>query len=120
MARMGAQNAHTTLRSIGCLCTAARLASNIASMQQIEDLISRRVRSLDLSRIDWREFVPNIERRHIEKAVVLKPCVGPKEKGVAFISSEDQLARLLWKCNLKEFAESYTLVFRLHGARRTT
>jgi glycosyltransferase involved in cell wall biosynthesis len=79
-------------------------------MQKAEGIIHDRIRSLDMSRVDWREFVPDVQRRRIEKAVVLKPCIGPKEKGVVFISFEDQWARLLWNCNLIGFDQSYTLV----------
>src|SRR5580704_2763419 len=105
-----APNSSATLQSINQLCAAARLAPNVEAMQRIETRIHERIRSLDLANVDWREVAPNIERRRIEKSVVLKPFRGPKEKGVVFISFEDQWARLLWKCNLKEFAERYTLV----------
>ncbi len=51
-----------------------------------------------------------VERRRIEKAVVLKPSLGPREKGVVFISFEDQWARLAHQVNLEEFAKFYRLV----------
>jgi glycosyltransferase involved in cell wall biosynthesis len=104
------RDARSILSSIEPLCSAARLAPSVVAMQKVEAIILERVGSVDLSKVDWREFVPSVERRRIEKAVVLKPCVGPKEKGVVLISFEDQWARLLETCNLREFAESYTLV----------
>jgi glycosyltransferase involved in cell wall biosynthesis len=108
--RLASGNSPAILQSIDQLCGAARLAPKAEVMQQIESLIRERIRSLDLANVDWREVVPNVERRRIEKSVVLKPYLGPKEKGVVFISFEDQWARLLWKCNVKEFSERYTLV----------
>jgi len=86
------------------------LAPNPQIMQRIEAMIRERIRLLDLLNVDWPTILPNIGRRRIEKSVILKPHVGPKEKGVVFISFEDQWARLLWNCNLREFAKRYMLV----------
>src|SRR5579863_5905316 len=99
-----------TLRSVEDLCAATRFALTDKEMLQTEEMIQECIRTLDLSKVDWREFVPEIEKRRIEKAVVLKPRVGLREKGVVFVSFEDQWVRLLWNCNLKEFADNYTLV----------
>src|SRR5882762_12042868 len=104
------QDTSAILRSVEQLCAATRHAPNSEAMLQAEKMILECVRTLDMSKIDWREFVPGVDRRRIEKAVVLKPRIGPMEKGVVFVSFENQWARLLWNCNLKEFAESYTLV----------
>jgi glycosyltransferase involved in cell wall biosynthesis len=109
-ARRKSQDTNAILHSVGQLCAATRLAPNSEAMQQAEEMIIERIRALDMSKVNWQDFVPDVERRRIERAVVLKPRIGPKEKGVVFISFEDQWARLLWNCNLKEFAESYTLV----------
>ena len=98
------------LRSVNQLCAATRLAPNSEAVERLEELILESIRPLDILNVDWREFVPDVERRRIEKAVVLKPRIGPMEKGVVFVSFEEQWARLLWNCNLKEFEESYTLV----------
>lgn len=103
-------NSRLTLQSVDQLCVAARLAPNIELMQRIERLIREHIRRLGLANVDWHEVVPNVERRRIEKSVVLKPYLGPKEKGVVFISFENQWARLLWRCNLGEFAQRYMLV----------
>src|SRR6266853_4271476 len=108
--RRESQDTNAILRSVDQLCAATRLAPNARAMQQSEEMILERIQPIDMSKVNWREYVPDVERRHVEKAVVLKPRIGPKEKGVVFISFEDQWARLLWNCNLKEFAESYTLV----------
>jgi glycosyltransferase involved in cell wall biosynthesis len=104
------QDASAILRSVDQLCAAARFAPDAQAMRQTEEMILECTRRLDMSKIDWREAVPNVERRQIEKSVILKPRISATEKGVVFVSFEDQWARLLWKCNLKEFAENYTLV----------
>jgi glycosyltransferase involved in cell wall biosynthesis len=110
-ARLGKSlDARAILRSVDQACAAARLARDAKAMQKAEKLIFECLGRLDLSRVDWREAIPDIERRRIEKTVVLKPRIGPSERGVVFISFEDQWARLLWNCNLQEFAERYTLV----------
>jgi glycosyltransferase involved in cell wall biosynthesis len=108
--RVGPANSRLSLQFLDQLSTAARLAPNTEVMQHIESVIREHIRQLDFANVDWHEAVPNIERRRIEKSVVLKPYVGPKEKGVVFISFENQWARLLWRCNLAEFSQRYTLV----------
>jgi hypothetical protein len=103
-------DANAILRSIDELCAAARFAPSAEAMRKTENVILESVGRLDLTKVDWREVIPDITKRRIAKAVVLKPRIGPMEKGVVLISFEDQWARLLWGCNLQEFAESYTLV----------
>jgi glycosyltransferase involved in cell wall biosynthesis len=110
-ARLGrSQKTSAILRSVDQLCAAARFAPNPEAMQRAEKMILECIRPLDLTKVDWREAVPNVERRRMGKAVVLKPRIGPMEKGVVLVSFEDQWARLLWNCNLDEFSDSYTLV----------
>jgi hypothetical protein len=110
-ARLGkSPDASAILVSVDQLCAAARFALNAEAMRQPGKMISESVERLDLTQVDCREVVPDITDRRIAKAVVLKPRIGPMEKVVVLISFEDQWARLLWDCNLQEFAESYTLV----------
>jgi glycosyltransferase involved in cell wall biosynthesis len=108
--RLQSADSNSIVQSIERLCAAARLAPNVDLMQRAESLIRERISLLNLDKVNWPGFVPNVERRRIEKAVLLKPYLSPKEKGVIFISFEEQWARLLHGCNLKEFAERYTLV----------
>ncbi len=79
-------------------------------MQRVEGHIRDCVASLDLSKVDWSEVLDGVDGRHICKSVVLKPTVGPNEKGVVFVSFEDEWARLLWGCDLSEFSRRYYLV----------
>jgi glycosyltransferase involved in cell wall biosynthesis len=97
-------------RSIERLCTAARLAPTPAQMEHVEEQIKSRAASLDVARLDWRQFLPDFDRRTLEKAVILKPQVSEREKGVLFISFGNQWVRLLGLPRLQELARSYTLV----------
>jgi len=97
-------------RSIHRLCAAARLAPDEALMRQVESEILARVRRLDAAQVNWPEFEPDIDRRQIEKAAVLKPFVSEREKGVLFVSFEYQWARLMRLPRLAQLARRYTLV----------
>lgn len=97
-------------RAIVKLCSVARLSPDEQTLQQVEHRIQQRLRNLDVAQVDWTEFVPAIDRPHIGKAVVIKPWVSDREKGVIFISFEDQWAKLLAHGDLREFARRYTLV----------
>jgi glycosyltransferase involved in cell wall biosynthesis len=97
-------------RSIERLCTAARLAPTPAQMERVEEQIQRRVESLDATRLEWKPFLPDFDRRTLEKAVILKPQVSEREKGVLFISFGNQWVRLLGLPNLEELVRSYILV----------
>jgi glycosyltransferase involved in cell wall biosynthesis len=97
-------------RSIQRLCSAARLATTPASLERVERRIHRLVQQLDTTRLEWGQFVPGFDRRALEKAVILKPCVSEREKGVLFISFANQWVRLLGLPGLRELARSYALV----------
>jgi glycosyltransferase involved in cell wall biosynthesis len=58
----------------------------------------------------WSKFVHDVADKRITKAAILKPFLGPREKGVIFISFENQWAKLLEGCDLKRFSDRYTLV----------
>jgi glycosyltransferase involved in cell wall biosynthesis len=97
-------------RSIERLCTAARLAPTPAMLERVEEEILRRVQRLDATRLEWGRLLPDFHSRTLEKAVILKPRVSEREKGVLFISFGNQWVRLLGLHNLQELARSYTLV----------
>jgi glycosyltransferase involved in cell wall biosynthesis len=99
-------------RSIAKLCAVARLSSDERLLSSIEAEIHQKVARLDAARVRWDDFAPDASAGHITKAAVIKPYVSPHEKGVIFISFEDQWARLLClsQDQLRGFAERYTLV----------
>src|SRR6266849_9962420 len=73
------QDTRAILRSVDRLCAATRLAVNSEAMQRAEEMILERIRSLDTSKVNWREVVPDVEKRRIERAVILKPIISPME-----------------------------------------
>jgi glycosyltransferase involved in cell wall biosynthesis len=97
-------------RSIRRLCSAARLAPTAKIMRRVEVQILRRIEQLDAAKLDWKEFIPDFENRTLGKAVILKPCLSEREKGVLFVSFGNQWVRLLGVRDLNELARSYSLV----------
>jgi hypothetical protein len=97
-------------RRIEQLASAARLATSDLRLQQIEARISDCLRRADFSKLDWRKFEPAVADRTIPKAVILKPWISEREKGVVFVSFEYQWVRLLQHCDVNEFARRYLLV----------
>jgi glycosyltransferase involved in cell wall biosynthesis len=97
-------------RSIRNLCAAARLLGDPTKVRQVEERVAERIRHLDVSRVDWREFVPHVDSTWIARAVILKPYQGPREKGVVYIGFEHEWMRLLRHAPLAAFAERYTLI----------
>lgn len=96
--------------AVASLCAAARLADDPGLEQEIQSRIVRAVGELDLSGLDWSDFIPQFEHRHIYKAAILKPYVSPSERGVVYVSFEAQWAKLLNQENVAAFAERYRLV----------
>jgi glycosyltransferase involved in cell wall biosynthesis len=96
--------------SVVQLCAAARLADDDETERQIQERIVERVRLLDMSQLDWSDFAPDFRDPRIYKAAILKPYLGPNERGVVFISFEGQWVRLLWQKDVREFADRYTVV----------
>jgi glycosyltransferase involved in cell wall biosynthesis len=97
-------------RAIVQLCAAARLAEDDDLERRIQERIVDQVRQLDASRLDWSELVPGFREPRISKAAILKPPLGPREKGVVFISFEGEWVRLLNTDHVREFAARYTVV----------
>ena len=97
-------------RSIARLCATARLANDEAALLPIEERIRQRIKLLDGRRFDWREFAADQDSRRIAKAAILKPFISPREKGVLFISFEEQWSRLIHHCDLEAVAQRYDLI----------
>jgi glycosyltransferase involved in cell wall biosynthesis len=108
--RMPGAKPHENVLAISCLCRAARLAATDAQLTIIERTINERVTRLRGQPMDWTNFDAHATQRRLEKAVLLKPRVSERERGVLYISFEYQWLRLLSLPNLAEFAREYTLV----------
>jgi hypothetical protein len=97
-------------RSINNLCAAARLTRDGPALRRIHERILERVRELDPHRVDWTEFVWNANDPSTGRGVILKPWVGPRERGVFYIGFEVEWLKLLCHCDLKAFSQRYTLI----------
>jgi hypothetical protein len=97
-------------RNVYKLCQAARLAATDSMMLKAEAAIARQLPAIDPERVPWAEFLPDFGQDRINKAIVLKRYVSEREKGVVFVSFDNQMARLAKARDLREFAERYTLV----------
>lgn len=97
-------------RSIRKLCSSARLASRPEQVESIQQMIHGRLEQLDEFKLDWLEWIPDIADPRLPKAAILKPYLGKREKGVVFISFENQWVKLLRHGKLAEFAAHYDLV----------
>ena len=97
-------------KSIVELCRIGRIAQSEKFMLKVEAEIERRIQLIKGRAVDWSAFTPSWKTDQIEKAMVLKPWVSERERGVVFISFEYQWARLMGIPNLAEFARRYALV----------
>src|SRR5262245_33271000 len=76
------------------LCAAARLAVSDSTIEGLQAKIRREVGQLDQAAVDLRPFAMQIDKNWMIKAAILKPNLGPREKGVLFISFEGMWAKL--------------------------
>jgi len=107
--RSGA-SANDIARSIVELCRIARIAQTDELMVAIEAEIQRRIDALEGRALDWGAWTQSWKTDQIEKAMVLKPWVSERERGVVFVSFEYQWARLMGMAKLPEFARRYALI----------
>jgi glycosyltransferase involved in cell wall biosynthesis len=97
-------------RNIVHLCSVLRLAEDATLQRRLNALIVEQVRQLDPGRIDWREFVAEFDDPRVNKSVILKPYVSPREKGVLFVAFEEKWIKLLKPANYRELGERYAVV----------
>ena len=95
--------------SVRRLCLAARL-HDPSHWEEIEPRIRACVDATLGAAIDWSTLVSPWRPGVIDKAVVLKPWIGEREKGVVLVAFENQWVRLMAMRDLKGFARRYTLV----------
>ena len=97
-------------RIIHKLCQAARLTATDSMMLKAEASIARQLPAINPEQVPWAEFLPDFGLDRVYKAIVLKRYVSEREKGVVFVSFDNQMARLAKARDLRQFAEHYTLV----------
>jgi hypothetical protein len=101
---------HALANAIRRKCAAARLASDPKVELRIQEDIGQLVRRLAGYAPDKVAWGPDGDDPYIPKAAILKPYLGPRQKGVVFIAFENQWVKLLRVPDLGEFARRYTLV----------
>ena len=97
-------------RIIHLLCQAARLTASPSMMLKAEAAIARQLPAINPEQVPWAEFLSDFGHDRIHKTIVLKRYVSEREKGVVFVSFDNQMARLARAKDLRLFAERYTLV----------
>jgi glycosyltransferase involved in cell wall biosynthesis len=98
-------------RALALLVVAARACPDPARRQALEAELRRRAAALDPAALDWgRVCASPPDRRDVPKAIILKPPVSPAEKGVLYVTFEDQWLRLLRDDRARAVAERYDLV----------
>ena len=96
--------------SVSRLCAAARVAPHRRLRRAIERRISDRLPRLELGRLDLAQLVPGATEPRLRKAALLKRPVGTAEKGLLFVSFENEWTKLLSVRDLPALAERYDLV----------
>ncbi len=105
-----AGNAQELARSVARLAAAARQIQDPAAVRAVQARIRARVQHLDPAQVDWSEFVPHAYQPRVPRGVILKPWIGPREKGVLYVGFEMEWIKFLVQHRLREFAERYTLI----------
>ncbi len=60
--------------------------------------------------IDWQRFGPAASRRDLPKAILLKPPVSARERGLLYVTFGEQWLRMLRTGQAREIAERYDLL----------
>jgi glycosyltransferase involved in cell wall biosynthesis len=112
--RCGAPGPDASIKEIvRTICRLTRAARNCLDEKlrlSIEKKVLACVKAMAGGKPDWNKLHAAYNLPRLEKAIILKPYVGEREKGVLFVSFEYQWLRLLHIPHLDEFARRYDLV----------
>lgn len=98
------------MQQLDRLCSAARMASDDGLLQEAERRIEHCVAQINPNEIPWETILPDPTSRRLTKGILLKPHVSEQEKGVLFVSFENQMGRMALSENLQQLSARYTLV----------
>jgi hypothetical protein len=93
--RIRCSNDQQRLMRVQKLCSAATLNPHPSERHKIEDLIRKTVDAMHGEPLDLTHLYPRVADPHILTAAILKPPVGPLEKGVLLISFQKHWSKLL-------------------------
>ncbi len=97
-------------RTLERLCKAARLAPHGYASSQFQKQLPRLRESIKAHGVRWDQVAENTSPSVVSKAIILKPPIGPREKGVLLVSFEEQWLRILRHADLEALARDYHLV----------
>jgi hypothetical protein len=98
-------------RSLALLVRAARACRDPERRRRLEAQLRDRSATLDPGTLDWHRLSTSpTDRRDLPKALILKPPVSAEEKGVLYVTFEDQWLRLLRSGRAAAVAEQYDLL----------
>ncbi len=97
-------------RSLNRLTLAARLGSGQRSLLGVESRLRQRLDEWNPAGFQWDQFLPGSQPRTVRKSIILKTPQANGEKGVLFVSFEDNWLRLLRHANVAKLARDYHLI----------
>jgi glycosyltransferase involved in cell wall biosynthesis len=98
-------------RRLALLARAARGCTSDSRMARLDRRINAETRRLQLDALDWCRVCPApTDRPSLQKALIVKPPVSAHEKGVLYITFEDQWIRLLRTGRAEDIARRYDLL----------
>jgi hypothetical protein len=93
------------------LARAARICSSPRHLRRLETAMHTDLERLPAEAIDWQAAGAGApERDDIPKGIILKPPVSEQEKGVLYITFEDQWLRILRSGRVADMAQRYDIV----------
>jgi glycosyltransferase involved in cell wall biosynthesis len=93
------------------LCRAARCCPSRALLRRLECLIRSELVNVDAGILDWGAVCPGeIQSRTIQKSIILKPFVPNREKGVLYVTFENQWIKILRSGQAQEIAKCYDMI----------
>jgi len=92
------------------IASAGRLACRPDTLDAVYRAVHRRLDQLDVRAVDWLELDPASAPKLMHKSLILKPPLGPNEKGVMYHSFEREWPKVLFHADPAEVARDWVLV----------
>ena len=96
--------------SVTSLTRAARICPSGIVQRGLERKILKRMKLLDVSKLDWETTFPGTGPREVHKGIILKKPRGQHEKGVLYVAFENQWLRIFRHADLQKLARDYHIV----------
>jgi hypothetical protein len=98
-------------RALALRVRAARACPDPERRQRLETQLRELAATLDPATLDWGQVSYSAtDRREVPKAIILKPPISRAEKGILYVTFEDQWLRLLRGGQASGVAERYDLL----------